>query len=393
MTTSGYPRHWRRFLLPRFIVDKVREHGLNNCLRIAVVRVKDKVCRITLETIDNVRNKGKKQNNVLYAFYDLEVAPATFDVIAFLTLAELYRKEVGCDVLHLVIVPGPEEGFRKNDFRGYLRDGPDLKFDIMNWRLSNIVTQCCWLIPACQKLTICSSREEANALQATLVKYVFPKGYSVRYPQSCHEVHNLVEASSRGLSPTSVQSTPQAHEYVSNWTKTNVGERKLISITLRESVYELPRNSNIKNWGAFARSLDQTIYCPVIIRDTDAAFHPLPPDLKGILIFPEVVWNIQLRVALYELSYLNMFIPNGPSMICFHSQKAPFIYFLKKVTCGAATHEYWQSQGVEPGSKFKWLNSFQTMVWEGDDYDVLVREFEKMCELIEGSKDKELTRI
>ena len=36
------------------------------------------------------------------------------------------------------------------------------------------------------------------------------------------------------------------------------------------------------------------------------------------------------------------------------------------------------------------MNPFQQIVWDDDDYDVLMREFKKMCRNIERSINKEL---
>ena len=50
---------------------------------------------------------------MLYAFYDLQVEPVSFDFLWFLTGADLARQRAGLDHIHVVVVPGREDGFRK----------------------------------------------------------------------------------------------------------------------------------------------------------------------------------------------------------------------------------------------------------------------------------------
>lgn len=224
---------------------------------------------------------------MLYAFYDLMVSPATFDFVGFLVLAELERKEAGCSSLHLVFVPGPSEGFRANDLEEYCRlGGVDYDIDSMRWRLRNILLPCCWLVPSCQQVTVCTSREEAQALEASLVKHMFPKGYTVRFPKESYSLRWLIATTSQGIVLPTIRATPQARRFVSDWIQSRSDERKVITITLRECSYEPYRNSDFRVWGAFARSLDSSIYCPTVIRDTETTFKPLPSELYGLTVFP-----------------------------------------------------------------------------------------------------------
>jgi len=45
-------------------------------------------------------------HEVLFGFYDLQVAPVTFDFLWFLAAADLERRRLGLKSVHVVIVPG-----------------------------------------------------------------------------------------------------------------------------------------------------------------------------------------------------------------------------------------------------------------------------------------------
>ncbi len=327
-----------------------------------------------------------KQSDVLYAIYDLAVAPTTFDIVGFLILSEIERKKAGCISLHVVIVPGPDEGFRQNSIKEYSRGGArNYDADTLRWRLRNILVPSCWMIPSSQTVTVCASREEAQSIETSVAEHIFPKQYKVSSPVENYSLKLIIDAASQEVFLPSIQVTPQSLRFLSEWIRTNVGERKLITITLRECFYEHGRNSVSENWGSFAKSLDPTVYCPVVIRDIDSTFKPVPPELKGILIFPEIVWNLELRAALYELSYLNMFVSNGPDTLCRYNRRSRFIIFkLIAPSLGAASEQYLRLCGLEPGAQYRWSTPFQQLVWEDDRLEVIQKAFKEMCDRIES---------
>ena len=51
--------------------------------------------------------------DTLHAYYDLAVAPATFDIFAFLCIAEMERKHLRLPFLELNIVANDGDGFRQ----------------------------------------------------------------------------------------------------------------------------------------------------------------------------------------------------------------------------------------------------------------------------------------
>ena len=389
MVTRHQVPYW--YLSPRFIVNKVREKGVAVCANTYLELLRSNVCRFTrpirtkLWSIpDNIWYSNKKQPDVLYAFYDLAVSPATFDIVPFLVLAELERKEVGCSSLHVVIVPGYHDGFRVGNLDMYKQTGTlEYDNDFMHWKLRNLLMPCCWLIPSCKQLTVCTSREEALVLEASLAKHVYPKKErsTIHCPQEGFQHFHLYAAISQGSVLPSIRPTSQACNFVSDWIQMNAGNRKVITITLKEGTYQIERNSNIEDWGAFARSLDPNIYFPVIVRDTESALKPLPFELKGLTIFTEAPWNIELRAALYELSYLNMSVANGPHILCSLNHQTRYLMF-KIVTPS------WKEVGIvglEPYSQLKFATPFQRFVWEDDNLEVIQREFKDMCDQIERS--------
>ena len=170
-----------------------------------------------------------------------------------------------------------------------------------------------------------------------------------------------------------VKSTPRAIQYVDEWIKLNARGRKVITITLREFSRVPDRNSSLKDWGDFAGSLDTNIYFPVILRDTDKDFQSIPKELESVTLFHQPVWNIELRSALYELSYLNLLKDNGIGVFCYLNHSVKYLYFHSMTD---SLIEYWHSAGISYGESFAWSNEFQKIVWEKDDLINIKQEFE-----------------
>ncbi len=327
--------------------------------------------------------KLEAHEEVLHAFYDLSVSPATFNVVAFLVMAEMYRRKKNCRTLHVVIVPGPNNGFRKDNFA----TGYDL--ENMRWRLKNVLIPCCWTMPSCVDVTVFSTRREALQFQKEIARNIFPKNYRVRFPIAKYMDRDVVKDALKGVAVPSLQSTPQAVLFAKDWIKTHTHGRRVVSTTLRESSYEKDRNSSLEDWREFFRSLDPNIYCPVIIRDTEAALKGLPPQLEGFQIFREASWNVELRLAFYELSYLNMFVSNGPGHLLFYDQDTAYLFFKITSPLSGYTEELFYRQiGLKSGSQPPWATPFQRMVWKEDKADILIEEFNGMSAKIEGRTNR-----
>ena len=211
-------------------------------------------------------------SDCLCAFYDLEVSPASFDICSFLVLADLERRERGLAKIAIVIVPGPNEGYR-NDDAPYSTLNKD-------WRLQNILIPVCGLLESPVSISVCHSREEAQLIEASLSREVFPVGYCVDAPRGDFLWSGITAAAAQGIKIPKFHASSQALEYVEAWLNRVAGDRKVIAITLRETSYSIARNSNVPEWLEFARSLDPEVYQPVFIRDTEALFNQSDDILK-----------------------------------------------------------------------------------------------------------------
>lgn len=267
-----------------------------------------------------------KITDTLYAFYDLEVNPNCFDIVKFVVLADLARREADCAHLHFLFVPSSVDGFRADD---------QFEQENREWRLRQIMLPVCSLIAACKGVTICASRDEAEFIETEVAQHIFPHGHSTQKPVQLFEWAEVAVATAMGKEVPSIQVGGQAREYIKTWIQEHAGGRQVVSITLREMSWQVERNSRVDDWLAFARSLDTEKYYPVIIRDTDAIFFDTPEKFDGLPQFSEAGVNLELRAAFYEECFLNMMVGNGPVELCALNTKVRYVMFYRFTTGSA----------------------------------------------------------
>ena len=323
-------------------------------------------------------------DKVLYAFYDLDVARATYDVLGFLCLADMAREQAGCDAVHVVVVNASN-----NDFNIAARGIISTKEHI--WRKRQILAQSCGLLPTCTGFSFTSTREEAKDIFHR-ASHVFPQDYQVESPVACWEFDNLFKVTQQENDVSRLQASEQALTLAQQFlAQVNPPEngftKKVVCITLRDSEIKPARNSNMAAWQAFIQQLDKNTYFPLILPDTDNSWSASLAELvanTGAATFNEACFNVELRMAIYELSYVNLGVNNGPMHLCALSPSCRYIMY-KQVTEDYA-HTSTQSfidRGFTIGGDFAGANRLQKLVWEDDDLNVIQTSFERLVADIE----------
>ncbi len=321
--------------------------------------------------------KNRQIDDTLYLFYDLEVAPITFDFAWALAIAVMNQKKCGFKKIQVIFVPGKYEGLRE-ETQDY-----EVCVDSFSrhWRKTEILFAMCNMVSSCVGVTFCSNREEAYFLCEKVRPNILPARYSTTFPITCSP-HQLLAVDFK--EKMAFEATKQARRYIEQWLENRQKNRKLITVTLRSSVYMPARNNNIQAWAAFAKTIDSHEYFLVFVPDTDSALQEKPDELGEFTFFNEPAWNLNLRAALYELSYLNLGVNNGSMILCWLNAKCRYITFKMMVNDVPQTHEStFKKQGFQIGKSLPFATDYQKWVWENDDAAVIEREFKSMCLLLE----------
>jgi len=324
---------------------------------------------------------AKCDASTIYAFIDLDVCPVTYDVVDFLLLATLEQKEKNLDSVHVIVVPGHDKGFKEEE-PGY---ASIYDHDSRRWRLNNLCVPILNLAPNISGYTICSSRNQASLL-LILAKHVSPEGYSVLFPKIPKRSELMDRAHAGEALLPFLQSPPQAVKYIENWLSHIAEDRRVICITLRESRYGPERNSNVDAWVKFARQLDPMLYQPIFILDTDTAMAFDSAYFSGLTVFREGAWNVCLRSALYEKSWLSMGVVCGPTELCWYNQNCRYMFFISLDNLSEERVGLMKESGFDIGHQFIFAEPLQQIIWEEDNLDIITTSFEEIRQEIEAIK-------
>lgn len=307
--------------------------------------------------------------STLYYFYDMDIAPITYDFASYLALAEMERRQRDLDHVHVVIVPGRRLEKEFDDYQHVVT--PQMR----RARVNDILVPMVQLLPTCSALTVCTSKQEAAALRFKRAIHTWPDGYSPTFPISPH--HRLVRDRARGgeqVFPV-FKAPAAALETVGKALEKNLASAKPIVITLREYGYNPARNSNIEAWGAFARSLDATAYRAVFVRDTQTAAAPVPAALEGQIIYSPASFDPVLRMALYELAHMNLAVMHGPMELCWYNEACTYGLLLETGTAPQNTPKALTAQGFNLGGDLPFATARQHWYWQSDTLEAIQHAF------------------
>jgi len=319
---------------------------------------------------------------ILHAFYDLKVAPVTFDFLWFLAGADLRRRQLGLEGVRVVIVPGSHAGLRRERF-----DYEDVvTIEARRQRIDEILVPACGLLPSCVGVARPSSRREAAQMRGRAGHLVYPTGYEPTLPIYPGPLECL-EAARQGEAEIGVlRARREDLEVARGWLESVAGGRKTVTITLRAYNYMPARNSDLAAWTEFARRLDPTHFVPVVVPDSAQSLDDLPADLRAFPVYLDAAHRVGLRMALYELAYLNLGVNNGPMGLCWLDDRTRYVTFkMSTPTVPQTTHAYLRSLGFEPGQSLPFATAGQLWCWEDDGADTLWHEFEAAVRRIEAA--------
>jgi hypothetical protein len=369
------------------IFDKTRRRGIGWLLR----RIKEEVSTPSTPATRALRNalaaversfirrvkaplRSDESDAVLYFFYDVEACPITYDAVSYLCDAEIERRQLGLEQIHVVVVPGRANGLREEQPDYEQAVAPEAR----RFRLHHLLIPLFRLLPSCTGYTVCATRQEAHTRWLLGAHHVFPRGYTVTFPV-LPNMRGPCEAALRGETVFPMLQAPaQALAYVRQFLDARAAGRRVVVINLRRYGFMPTRNSTDANWVAFARGLDAARWLPVFVLDTDGA-HDLRPDLEGFVIFHSAPWNIELRMALYELADLTMAIAQGPMELCWLNHRCRYAMFVRPNSSSHTTpRALREACGFEENQTPPYAVAGQRWVWTSDDLPVLRSVFQEI---------------
>lgn len=325
--------------------------------------------------------------NTLFAYFDLSIAPATFDIMTFLYIAEIDRIDRGLDQIELRIVANTGGGFRNASHRGlnHVQGSNPTQEDLRN-RLDNILMPAARLLPSCQRVVFLADRAEAKQ-QFDPGAANFPHDFTIDNPKITYFESSILMGQYFGKQLGTLKAPAEAADRAGRWLDAHTNGKRAVVITIRDLPYHPLRNSNVAAWSKFAKSLDKDKFCPIFVRDTEHTCSPVRPELADFAVCDEAALDLEFRMGLYECAYLNLAVSGGPILLCMLNKTTRYIRFkmLAKDNPHGGPALYY-SIGLEPGASFSHGTTFQELIWEDDDYETIASAFSAMVDRIETEK-------
>lgn len=310
------------------------------------------------------------KEDTLYAFYDLSMNPSTFDAGIFAARAELERRRQGKKATHFVVVPSLLSGGRPGDWQRFGGGS------VVAWRQQYVVEALFRLTPGFAGFSQLINRDEVTQYIGSGCS-CFPAAYDPRTPTDDHRMCDLsAEAQAFGMDPRVFVAPERAVRQVAGWVDDFAKGRRLIVVTLREYAFQTGRNSNLPEWRKFLSDLDPSCYAVVVVRDSDCAFDS-GGELANFTTFPMASIDINYRLALCELAYLNLAVNTGPSAMMTLSAKTRYLVFkaYSEDYDNTSLKFHQERMGLSFGDSLPCSSEHQKLVWAEDDADVIAAEF------------------
>jgi len=308
----------------------------------------------------------------LLVVYDLNVAPITFDFAYFLAYAETFAIKSGKKTIYIIFVMKDKKALIDEAYTEFVN------IDSQKWRMENILISLVNIYPGCVGYSVLP--EGASIPTHLIQSFIFPIGYSESYKPAM-DYQDVFKELSLNLH-IGFKAAAQGLSYIEQWKQSNQIKNPIVCITLRQYGYDAERNSNIDAWVRFAKWVSDKGYSPVFIPDTDACWKD-DERLEKFIVFREGCWSLGLRMALYEISYVNFFYSNGCGALAVLSKKVRYILMMEPNEKSIhATQKVYDRYGWVRGMRrMDFAKPYQFLSLKSDSFENICDEFSEFSKL------------
>lgn len=336
-------------------------------------------CKVIVDELRNYSQKvALKKTTSLVATYDLDKHPISFDISFFLQAAEIRRKLLGADSLVIKII-NPRDIENQPGISKEVDSVVDSRARL--FRVFHICTQMSEMLPNSAAINIKDRKVSVDMKMVDEIVIDYP-GEDVGHHSEYYRQVNSNPSLMSGF-----EASVEAHRFIERWLTTFLCGRRLICVTLRQYHVDQKRNSNVAAWTEFLATLDSEEYAVVVLPDTDHIADFRKSSLGIYQTFEPACFDVDLRFALYERAYLNMFVNNGPAVAATLSKKIRYLLFkIVEPSVPHCSEEFLAWCGFKPRQTPEYASKYQKWVWENDDVNILSREFDDMDRMIQADQ-------
>ncbi len=286
-------------------------------------------------------------------YYDFARNPPSFNFVDALLTAEEWRVDNKLDGLSVVTLPGPMDGFRRDNLP------PKGKAERTRWR-DNIVVPMPVLLPSCgAPAIVVEVGEQPPKNEGAFAGPSFGRG---EYPIGFKK---LVQHAKDNRYPFVV---PQALVDVARLKWGN----RYVTISERNTGWWIQRTTNLNEWRIVARELERAGYRVVLVPDGTKADRPV----VGFDTDPKAACHVLERAALYAGAEMNFGIPSGPMWLCWFLGAPVTICKMINENEPPTSAKSYTSSGLPPGTQLANARPRQRILWGPEKASDLLEAFD-----------------
>ncbi|MEE8058854.1 MAG: hypothetical protein V3T17_13630 [Pseudomonadales bacterium] len=252
----------------------------------------------------------------------------------------------------------------------------------------NVLLPACHLLKSCDSTIWLDQREAAQELLNNPAS-TFPRDYHLNEPVSDYLEGAIQCAFLRDETIAYLTAPQDKHKSAQAFIQSVCGDKKPLTVTLREAAHDSSerRKIDIVEWERFFKQLDLKLYQPIIVRDTANAFSN-DNIFSGYPQAPVASIDVLFRTALYENSYINFFVNNGPYVCALYTKCNSIVFKYSNEDVYATSRKFLKaSLGLAYGDQRPITEKRTIIAWEDDTAENIKEYFNFTVNQIESGID------
>ena len=310
-------------------------------------------------------NITTEKKRILFIF-DTNVTPLTFDIIGYLSQCEVFRRNQKANSIFFVILENKQKKLKPN-----LQKISQNAEDNFSWRINNLIVKSLGLFPYVKGYL---TTNDFNLVKKIITSkdIIYPESYINKLPRQ--PSHKEIRKNNTNNPFPLIIINPKILKVVKNDLQRMSKGKKIITISLTKDKMEY--QNNLQAWIKFVESLDHIKFYPLFVADHSIGVNGVLSKYRNNFYY-KATWDLQLRAAAYELSYLNMSVGHGPMELCYYNNKTKYIIFFKSKELDYKPNIERKLSNWSLGSDLSFSTKNQKIIWEEDNFKNISEAFNR----------------